>query len=67
MEANTKAENLIAACGGTGSDSLDLSQLELDHIPESVRRLKWLQELDLQNNRIENIPDRIGELQNLSL
>jgi internalin A len=50
----------------TGADRLDLSNLELDAIPEPVANLTALKYLEVDNNQITLIPDFCGRLENLS-
>lgn len=44
---------------------LDLSGLGLDNIPGGVRTLPWLRRLVLQRNRLQDLPEWIGELGSL--
>jgi internalin A len=49
----------------SGSESLDLSELELTAIPDSIARLVNLKTLNLVGNQITAIPDSIARLVNL--
>ena len=51
-EGLAEAQRRIAACRETRSESLDLSELELTHVPEDVLELDWIRELHLNGNRI---------------
>lgn len=42
--------------------ALDLSNLRLKNIPESIEKLSKLKDLDLMNNYIESFPDSFGNL-----
>jgi internalin A len=44
---------------------LDLSDLSLTEVPESLRQLRQLQSLDLSGNQLKAIPDFLGELSQL--
>jgi Leucine-rich repeat (LRR) protein/GTPase SAR1 family protein len=44
---------------------LDLSDLRLDELPESLRKITQLQSLDLSFNQLTALPDWIGQLSNL--
>jgi internalin A len=61
-DAPNEAERRIAACHYSHSSYLDLSGLKLRTLPESVRTLTWLKQLDLHNNHITQLPDWLGAL-----
>jgi Leucine-rich repeat (LRR) protein len=64
------AEFRIAEAVQTGADVLDFSGLGLAEVPERLRELTGLVDLDLSFNRIPVLPDFIGEfrgLRNLNL
>jgi internalin A len=50
---------------GIRTEILDLSGLTLDRVPESLRKLRQIENIDLGNNRLREIPDWIGELTQL--
>ncbi|MGB3493322.1 MAG: leucine-rich repeat domain-containing protein, partial [Elainellaceae cyanobacterium] len=45
---------------------LDLSNNQIEELPDSITQLHNLTELDLSNNQIEEIPECIAQLQNLT-
>ncbi len=47
------------------SQVLDLSGLELVHLPDELWELELLEKLDLSRNQLSFLPDAIGQLQNL--
>jgi len=49
----------------TQIQSLDLSENQLNEIPDSIGRLKHLRYLHLTDNKIKEVPEWIGELTNL--
>lgn len=65
IEALVEAELRINMCRRTKEKILDLSTLGLDHLPENIRTLTWLQELTAYENNITYIPDWICELTQL--
>jgi len=44
---------------------LDLSGLDITHVPEAIGTFVFLNGLDLSNNHLENLPPQIGELRAL--
>ncbi|MCR4555560.1 MAG: hypothetical protein K5766_01980 [Alphaproteobacteria bacterium] len=48
-------------------EELDMSNLDLIAIPESIQNLSNLRLLDLSNNSLEKLPESIGDLRNLEL
>jgi internalin A len=49
-----------------GSTELDLSELGLSEVPDSIANLSNLIELNLSKNQITKIPEAIAQLTNLS-
>jgi Leucine-rich repeat (LRR) protein len=69
-EAYRKAEQKIEEARRSGAKKLVLSVLELTELPESLRQLTQLQELNLSDNRLTVLPKWLGQftrLQSLSL
>jgi len=60
-----EAERRIAYCKKTRSSGLDLTNLQLLTLPESVRELIWLHRLNLSGNRLTTLPQWISELSEL--
>lgn len=60
-----EAERRIEECRQTMGINLDLSELGLRVLPESVRELSWLMNLEVHNNKLSQIPDWIGDLSEL--
>lgn len=59
---STALNSKIDAVKKERKDSLDLSSLHIEEIPEEIRELKWLKRLNLSFNLIEIIPDWLEEL-----
>ena len=59
------AEQRIAECLRTKNTKLDLTNLGLDRLPESLRELTWLQHLEAHKNKLSCLPDWLGELADL--
>ena len=57
-----EAERRIAACAAAREQRLDLSPLELPFLPESIRALRWLIELQISSSQITELPAWFGEL-----
>src|SRR5215831_18992358 len=57
-----EAERRIAEAKRTGETVLNLSDLDLEMLPESVCRLAHLQFLYANNNRLTQLPESIGRL-----
>jgi internalin A len=66
-EALAEAEALIAKCRNTHSEDLDLSKLGLRELPESLRSLRWLTELNVARNDLTHVPQWLGELTQLRM
>lgn len=70
-EAYRKAEQAIESVRQSEHWQLDLSRMwnekscQLTEIPESLRKLKWLQSLELYNNGLTVLPEWLGELTEL--
>jgi hypothetical protein len=60
-----EAERRITETKRTGKTALNLSDLDLEVLPESVCRLARLRFLHLDNNRLTQLPDGIGRLAQL--
>ena len=54
-----EAEKLIAEAQKSGSRVVDLFNLQLTKVPPQIAQLSQLQELDLSDNKIVEIPDGI--------
>lgn len=59
-------EQRIVDCFKRKEAQLDLSGFGLTKIPECVKKLPWLEKIDLSHNKIQNI-DELGSLTNLSV
>ena len=57
-----EAERRIAEAKRTGETVLNLSDLDLEVLPESVCRLAHLRFLYANNNRLTQVPESIGRL-----
>jgi Leucine-rich repeat (LRR) protein len=66
-EAYNKVENRIKNIRLAKATSLDLSNMKITELPESLRQLTQLRELSLENNKLESLPDWFGELSQLHL
>lgn len=60
-----EAELRISTCLKTKSTRLELMELRLKTLPPSLRKLSWLQALNISNNEINYLPEWIGELKML--
>lgn len=60
-----EAGRRIVKCQRSKTLVLDLGELGLDHLPDSVRKLTWLKQLYVYGNKLTFIPDWIGELSEL--
>jgi Leucine-rich repeat (LRR) protein len=60
-----EAERRIVEAKRTGATALNLSDLDLEALPESVCRLAHLRFLYLNNNRLTQLPESIGRLARL--
>jgi internalin A len=60
-----EAERRITKCRRTKAKELNLSELGLKRLPESLSALRWLQSLDAHRNRFTRLPDWLGELSEL--
>ncbi|MDD2270702.1 MAG: COR domain-containing protein [Desulfuromonadaceae bacterium] len=59
------AEHAIAECRKTKAKELNLTGFHLGRLPEGIRELKWLQDLNALGNDLTELPDWIGELTEL--
>ncbi|MFA6561222.1 MAG: COR domain-containing protein [Verrucomicrobiia bacterium] len=64
-QALAEAERLIVRCRRARAQRLDLDGLSLLHLPESLRSLTWLKELNAHRNKITQLPVWLGELTEL--
>jgi internalin A len=65
-----EAERRIRYAASTGAKALDLSNLELAELPESLGELRQLQRLHISNTPLETFSDTLGrltQLQNLNV
>ena len=60
-----EAEKRIEATRRSGKTELDLSDLELTELPESLGQLAQLQRLDVDNNQLTALPESLGQLAQL--
>jgi internalin A len=61
-KALDEAERRIAVAFRDKQSDLDLTQLGLARVPESLRKLTWLDSLNLDSNALTDLPEWIGEL-----
>lgn len=61
------AEQIISECRRNRSPELRLRQLGLRRLPETIRNLTWLKQLQVAYNGISEIPDWIAELSELQI
>lgn len=66
-DAFRRAEERIAECKRERANGLDLSGLGLTELPAGLRELTWLKTLELGANRLDKLPDWLGELQKLQV
>ena len=69
-EAYRKAEKKIEEALRTGATELDLSDMELTELPESLGQLTQLQSLNLSSNQLTELPEsmrHLGRLRQLML
>lgn len=59
------AEARIREAHNTRLIKLDLSELNLDTLPESIVQLSWLQTLSLEGNQLTTLPEFISQLSHL--
>jgi internalin A len=64
-EAYRRAEEKIATALRRGATGLDLRQLRLTDLPESLGQLTQLQTLDLYKNQLTALPESLGQLTQL--
>ena len=64
-ELREEALRRIEKCFRTGSDTLDLSELNLKTLPPEVFKLTHLKELNIGLNQLESLPPEIGNLTQL--
>jgi len=64
-ELREEALRRIEKCFRTGSDTLDLSELNLKTLPPEVFKLTHLKELNIGLNQLESLPPEIGYLTQL--
>ena len=57
--------DIIAKAKSEKATSLDLSQKELRLLPPELFEIETLEELNLDRNKLVEIPDEIGKLKNL--
>jgi len=62
-----KAEQKIAKALKTGATGLDLRNMQLTELPESIGQLTQLTSLDLSNNQLTALPDSLGQLTQLTI
>ncbi|MEV4017653.1 hypothetical protein AB0J35_44910 [Nonomuraea angiospora] len=65
MNTNPAVEQRIAQALTENAGVLDLTNLRLERVPESVRELTGLTQLRLPFNLITEVPDWLGELGSL--
>jgi internalin A len=64
-DALADAERLIAECRDTRSSGLNLNDLGLRELPESLRALHWLSRLNVEDNELVHLPNWLGDLAQL--
>jgi internalin A len=64
-EAYHLAEQKIAEALKTGATELDLRNMQLTELPDSLGQLTQLTELNLSNNQLTTLPDWLGQLSQL--
>ncbi|MEK6751059.1 MAG: ADP-ribosylation factor-like protein, partial [Chloroflexota bacterium] len=65
-EAYYQAEKKIEEALKSGATELNLSNMKLAELPESIGQLTQLKSLALDGNQIEELPDSIANLKNLT-
>lgn len=65
--SNEKVLTRVNECRGLGGKNLSLLGLSLTHVPDEIRELKGLQELNLGANELTSIPNWIGHFKDLRL
>src|SRR5438132_586147 len=61
-EALAEAERRISECRRTRDTVLDLDNLGLAQLPESLASLSWLQDLRAEDNDLVDLPSWLGNL-----
>lgn len=61
----TEAETRIARCKKSKKKILNLFDLGLEYLPESLRELTWLKEINVGRNRLMALPEWISEIKGL--
>jgi Leucine-rich repeat (LRR) protein len=61
-EAYRKAEQKIEQARRTGATELDLNEMDLTELPESLGNLTQLQSLNLSSNQLTALPETLGNL-----
>ena len=64
-EAYRKAEQKIEAARRSRATKLDLSDMGLTELPESLGQLTQLQSLNLTDNQLTALPESLGQLTQL--
>ena len=64
-QAYREAEKKIEAARRKGATELDLSEMKLTELPESLGQLTQLQSLNLSHNQLTALPESLGQLTQL--
>ena len=64
-EGDREAQQRIEEARREGARKLDLSDLKLTKLPESIESLTQLQRLNLHNNQLKKLPEAIASLTQL--
>lgn len=62
----SEAERRISKCAISHSMELDLSELKLPYLPESLRALTWIKKLNINSCELNELPVWFGVLSNLA-
>jgi internalin A len=64
-EGYREAEKRIEEARSSGAETLDISDLNLTHIPDYLAQLSQLKELSFHGNKLSTLPEWLGQLSQL--